>query len=63
MLKITFSPATIPSQHALVLTVAEGHFNMWLLTMASDLADHELRTLIITLRGVHTRIARARDHA
>ena len=46
-----------------VLSAAEDRFNMWLLMMASDLADHQLRTLIITLRSVHGRIARARDYA
>jgi DNA-binding MarR family transcriptional regulator len=46
-----------------VLSVAEDRFNMWLLTMASDLDDHELRKLVTTLRAVHGRIARARDYA
>jgi DNA-binding MarR family transcriptional regulator len=46
-----------------VLSAAEGRFNTWLLTMASDLGDHELRELVNTLCSVRARIARARDYA
>ena len=45
-----------------VLSAAEGRFNTWLLTMASDLGDHELRELVNTLCSVRARIARARDY-
>ena len=46
-----------------VLNTAEDRFNAWLLTMAFDLDDRELRALVDTLRAVRDRIARARDHA
>jgi DNA-binding MarR family transcriptional regulator len=46
-----------------ILSAAEGRFNTWLLTMASDLGDRELRELANTLRAVRERIARARDYA
>jgi DNA-binding MarR family transcriptional regulator len=46
-----------------ILSAAEDRFNAWLLTMASDLSDHELRELINTLSAVRARIARARDYA
>ena len=46
-----------------VLSTAENRFNAWLLTMAFDLDDRELRALLNTLRAVRGRIARARDYA
>jgi DNA-binding MarR family transcriptional regulator len=46
-----------------VLATAEDRFNGWLLTMASDLDDRELRALVDTLCAVRDRIARARDYA
>jgi DNA-binding MarR family transcriptional regulator len=46
-----------------VLSTAEDGFNAWLLTMAFDLDDRELRALVDTLRAVRDRIARARDYA
>ena len=46
-----------------ILRAAEDRFNAWLLTMASDLGDHELRELVNTLCHVRARIARARDYA
>jgi DNA-binding MarR family transcriptional regulator len=46
-----------------ILSAAEDRYNNWLLTMASDLGDHELRDLTHTLRAVRERIARARDYA
>ena len=46
-----------------ILSAAEGRFDTWLLTMASDLGDRELRELANTLRAVRERIARARDYA
>jgi DNA-binding MarR family transcriptional regulator len=45
-----------------VLSAAESRYNAWLLTMASDLEDRELRALLNTLRSVRDRIARARDY-
>ena len=53
----------ITSSGRSVLSAAEDRFNMWLLTMASDLGDNDLRKLVIALRAVHGRIARARDYA
>jgi len=53
----------ITSAGKLALGAAEDRFNFWLLTMASDLADHELRRLVTTVRAVRERIARARDYA
>ncbi len=46
-----------------ILSAAEDAFSAWLLTMAYDLSDHELRELTITLRAVGERIARARGYA
>jgi DNA-binding MarR family transcriptional regulator len=46
-----------------VLSAAEDRFNAWLLTMASDLSDHELRELVNTVCAVRARIAWARDYA
>ena len=46
-----------------ILSAAEDRFNTWLLTMASDLGDHELLELVNTLCAVRARIARARDYA
>jgi DNA-binding MarR family transcriptional regulator len=46
-----------------ILSAAEDRFNTWLLTMASDLGDHELRELVGSVRAVRARIARARDYA
>ena len=46
-----------------VLRAAEERFNGWLLLMAFDLEDRELRALLDTLRAVRARIARARDYA
>jgi hypothetical protein len=43
--------------------IAENRFDFWLLTMASDLDDRELWTLVNTLREVRERIAHALDHA
>ena len=45
-----------------ILNAAEGSFNAWLLTMAFDLDDRELRALLNTLYAVRHRIARARDY-
>lgn len=45
-----------------VLSAAENSFNAWLLIMAYDLEDRELRALVNTLRAVRDRIARARDY-
>jgi len=47
----------------ILLTAAEERFNAWLLTMAYDLDDRELRALVGTLRSVRARFARARDYA
>ena len=46
-----------------ILSVAESRLDMWLLTMNSDLGDHEVRELVYTMRAVRERIARARDYA
>jgi DNA-binding MarR family transcriptional regulator len=46
-----------------MLNLAEGHFNMWLLLMASDLCDREVQFLADTLRDVRERLARARGYA
>ena len=46
-----------------VLSAAESSFNAWLLTMAFDLDDRELRALLNTVCAVRHRIARARDYA
>ena len=46
-----------------ILSAAEDRFNAWLLTMASDLGDREIRALVNTLRAVRERIARARHYA
>jgi DNA-binding MarR family transcriptional regulator len=46
-----------------ILSAAEDRFNAWLLTMASDLGDHELRELVNTLCAVRARIAWAHDYA
>ena len=46
-----------------ILSAAEDRFNTWLLTMASDLGDHELRELVNTLCAVRARVARARAYA
>jgi DNA-binding MarR family transcriptional regulator len=46
-----------------ILSAAEDRFHTWLLTMASDLGDHELRELVNTLCAVRARIARACDYA
>jgi DNA-binding MarR family transcriptional regulator len=53
----------ITSRGKSVLSAAEDRFNAWLLTMAYDLEDRELRALVSTLRAVRERIARARDYA
>src|SRR5438067_2573653 len=45
-----------------IVSAAEGSFNTWLLTMASDLSDHDLGKLADTMRAIHERIARARDY-
>jgi DNA-binding MarR family transcriptional regulator len=45
-----------------ILNIAEGRFDFWLLTMAADLDDRELQTLVDTLRDVRERITHARDH-
>jgi DNA-binding MarR family transcriptional regulator len=46
-----------------ILSAVEGGFSAWLLTMASDLSDGELRELATILRAVRERIAEARDYA
>lgn len=46
----------------IALSTAEHHLNTWLLTMAADLGDHELRALVSTLRAVSERITRARQY-
>jgi DNA-binding MarR family transcriptional regulator len=46
-----------------ILTTIENRFDAWLLTMAFDLGERELRHLANTLRAVRGRIARARDYA
>lgn len=53
----------ITAQGKSVLSATEDRFNAWLLVMAFDLEDRELRALIDTLRAVRNRIARARDYA
>lgn len=45
-----------------VLRTAQEHWNAWLVTMASDLGDSELRKLVSTVRAVRKRIGRARDY-
>ena len=45
-----------------ILNIAENRFDFWLLTMASDLEDRELWTLVNTLREVRERITHALDH-
>ena len=45
-----------------MLNLAEGRFNMWLLLMAYDLDDREVRVIADTLRGVRERLARARAY-
>jgi DNA-binding MarR family transcriptional regulator len=45
-----------------IVSAAEGSFNTWLLTMASDLSDHDLGKLVDTMRAIRERIARARDY-
>jgi len=39
------------------VSAAEGSFNTWLLTMASDLSDHDLGKLVDTMRAIRERIA------
>lgn len=46
-----------------ILSTAEASFNAWLLTMAYDLSNHELRALVDTIRAVRERVTRARDYA
>jgi DNA-binding MarR family transcriptional regulator len=46
-----------------VLSIVEGQFKSWLLVMAFDLSEQELRKLIITLRSIRARVSRARDYA
>ena len=53
----------LTAQGKTVLSISEDRLNMWLLTMASDLDDREIRALVNTLRAVRERIARARHYA
>ena len=53
----------LTEQGKTMLSIAEDRLNMWLLTMASDLGDREIRTLVNTLRAVRERIARASHYA
>jgi DNA-binding MarR family transcriptional regulator len=46
-----------------ILSIVDGKFTSWLLLMAFDLSEQELRKLIMTLRSVRARVSRARDYA
>src|SRR5207244_1481127 len=45
-----------------IVSAAEGSFNTWLLTMASDLSDHDLGKPVDTMGAIREHIARARDY-
>lgn len=45
------------------LSIVDDSFKSWLLIMAFDLSEQELRKLIMTLRSIRARVSRARDHA
>jgi DNA-binding MarR family transcriptional regulator len=46
-----------------ILSMVEDRFRAWLLVMAFDLSEQQLTKLIITLRSIRARVARARDYA
>ncbi len=46
-----------------VLSIVDDQFKSWLLLMAFDLSEQELRKLNITLRSIRARVSRARDYA
>jgi DNA-binding MarR family transcriptional regulator len=46
-----------------ILSSVDSRFSSWLLLMAFDLSEQELRKLIMTLRSVRARVSRARDYA
>jgi DNA-binding MarR family transcriptional regulator len=46
-----------------VLSGVESQFKSWLLIMAFDLSEQELRKLNMTLRSIRARVSRARDYA
>ena len=46
-----------------VLSIIDTQFESWLLIMAFDLSERELRQLIITMRSIRARVSRARDYA
>lgn len=46
-----------------VLSIVDDQFKSWLLVMAFDLSEQELRKLNITLRSIRARVSRARDYA
>src|SRR5437763_1667934 len=46
-----------PARGKSIVSAAEGSFNTWLLTMASDLSDHDLGKLVDTMRAIRERIA------
>ena len=46
-----------------VLSTVDSQFNSWLLLMAFDLSEQELRKLNMTLRSIRARVSRARDYA
>jgi len=46
-----------------VLSIVNAQFESWLLVMAFDLSERELRKLNITLRSIRARVSRARDYA
>jgi DNA-binding MarR family transcriptional regulator len=46
-----------------VLGSVDSQFRSWLLVMAFDLSERELRKLNITLRSIRARVSRARDYA
>lgn len=46
-----------------ILSIVDGQFRSWLLIMAFDLSEQELRKLIMTLRSIRARVSRARDYA
>ena len=46
-----------------ILSIVDDQFKSWLLVMAFDLSEQELRKLNITLRSIRARVSRARDYA
>jgi DNA-binding MarR family transcriptional regulator len=46
-----------------ILSIVDAQFRSWLLIMAFDLSEKELRRLIMTLRSIRARVSRARDYA